>query len=157
MLYVPIRGEIDPILLALSAINRNWPVCVGRGLSQTTPLQPVRIERSMVEGGFWHPELCDLDAWGVPVPRDHVPVRTATLAAVVVPGVAFDRRGHRLGRGAGVYDRFLATLAPTTLRIGVVPRLQLVPELPIEAHDIPMHLVVTEQEILRLSEPTEAR
>ena len=79
------------------------------------------------------------------VPRDHVPIRPAALAAVIVPGLAFDLRGHRLGRGAGVYDRFLASLPPTTLRIGVIPEALVAPELPVEPHDVPMHWVVTER------------
>ena len=83
------------------------------------------------------------------VPSGAVGVAVAVFApAVIVPGLAFDRRGHRLGRGAGVYDRFLATLAPHTLRIGVIPDAQLVDALPTEPHDVPMHLVVTEKRVI---------
>lgn len=57
------------------------------------------------------------------------------LACVVVPGVAFDHRGGRLGRGAGFYDRFLARLSPTTRTIGVGFACQGVERVPIEEHD----------------------
>ena len=145
MLYVPIRGEIDPIMLASWAISADWDLCVGWGSSRSAILQPVGVQPEFIAGGTWHRDQCEPDAWDMPVPRAHAPVRTATLTAVIVPGLAFDRRGHRLGRGAGVYDRFLATLAPHTLRIGVIPDAQLVDALPTEPHDVPMHLVVTEQ------------
>lgn len=151
MLYVPIRGEIDPILLASWAISSQWQLCVGWGSSRSSLLQPVAVEPDFVAGNQWHREECELDAWGMAVPRAHAPVRTATLTAVIVPGLAFDRRGHRLGRGAGVYDQFLATLAPQTLRIGVVPDAQLVDALPTEPHDVAMHFVVTERQTIAVA------
>jgi len=104
-------------------------------------------------GDIWHRDQCEPDAWDMAVPRAHVPVRTATLTAVVVPGLAFDSHGHRLGRGAGVYDRFLATLAPHTLRIGVIPNAQLVDALPTDPHDISMHFVATEQQTIAATTP----
>jgi 5-formyltetrahydrofolate cyclo-ligase len=83
------------------------------------------------------------------VPRDRVPVRTQALDLVVVPGVAFDTACHRLGRGAGVYDRFLASLGTATRRVGVALDARIVPALPIDPHDVPMHLVATERRVLR--------
>jgi 5-formyltetrahydrofolate cyclo-ligase len=148
MLYVPIRGEIDPIMLASWAISADWDLCIGWGSSRSAILQPVGVHPEFIAGGTWHRDQCEPDAWDMPVPRAHAPIRTATLTAVIVPGLAFDRGGHRLGRGAGVYDRFLATLAPHTLRIGVIPDAQLVEALPTEPHDVPMHFVVTEKRVI---------
>lgn len=148
MLYVPIRGEIDLISLASWCLCRGWEVCVGRGTSRTSPLQPVVIDRTFFEAGAWNRDACEPDAWGMAVPRAHTPVRPDTLAAVIVPGLAFDASGHRLGRGAGVYDRFLATLPPTTRKIGVIPELRLVPSLPTEPHDVRMDAIVTERRML---------
>jgi 5-formyltetrahydrofolate cyclo-ligase len=148
MLYVPIRGEIDPIMLGSWAISAKWGLSVGWGSSRSAILQPVGVHPEFIADGTWHRDQCEPDAWDMPVPRAHAPIRTATLTAVIVPGLAFDRRGHRLGRGAGVYDRFLATLAPHTLRIGVIPDGQLVDVLPTEPHDVPMHFVVTEKQVI---------
>lgn len=64
------------------------------------------------------------------------------IEVIVVPGVAFDRRGRRLGRGKGFYDRLLATSKAT--KIGVGYDFQLVDEIPAEEHDIPMNMVITE-------------
>lgn len=65
------------------------------------------------------------------------------LHAVLVPGCAFDSEGGRLGWGRGYYDRFLATLGPDVLRIGVALPCQLLPRVPTGDHDIRMHAVVT--------------
>ena len=64
------------------------------------------------------------------------------IELVVVPGVAFDRKGKRLGRGKGYYDRLLATAKAT--KIGIGYEFQLVEEIPAEPHDIPMDVVITE-------------
>lgn len=72
-------------------------------------------------------------------------VRPADIACVLVPGVAFDRRGGRLGFGHGYYDRFLAQLPPTTCYCGLAFGIQLLPCVPCRPHDICMHWIVTEQ------------
>ena len=149
MVYVAIKHEIDPILLASWVHQRGGRVFVGRAVSKVSPLQPVAIDPSFFADGRWHTEDSESDAWGMAVPRLHVPVPVDSLDAVVVPGLAFDRAGNRLGRGAGVYDRFLASLPPTTLRIGLIPSALLVDRLPTDPHDVPMHAVVTEHGIVR--------
>jgi 5-formyltetrahydrofolate cyclo-ligase len=64
---------------------------------------------------------------------------------VLVPGLAFDSRGRRLGRGGGFYDRFLATLRPPVpLLCGVCFSCQIVPEVPAEPHDVRMDFVLSE-------------
>ncbi len=70
-----------------------------------------------------------------------------------MPGVAFDRSGHRLGYGGGFYDRFLARLPARALRIGVAFDQQVLDELPAEEHDQPVDLVVTPSEVLHASPP----
>ncbi len=153
MVYVPIRGEIDPIFANRWAISHEWQLAVGRATARTSVLQPVAVESADLGSDGWYRDRCETDAWDMLVPRNHVPIRAASLTAVVVPGLAYDRRGHRLGRGAGVYDRFLATLPPHVLRIGVIPTALVVPELPTEPHDMPMHFVVTEREVIAANTP----
>lgn len=71
------------------------------------------------------------------------------LDAVVVPGVAFDRRGHRLGYGGGHFDRVLARLRPGTFVVGVAFDAQLVDAVPVADHDVPVNVVVTESYTVR--------
>ncbi len=69
---------------------------------------------------------------------------------IVVPGLAFDRRGNRLGRGFGYYDRFLGSLPGSVLRVGLACASQLIPEVPVEAWDVPVHALVTEEGVIRV-------
>ena len=71
-------------------------------------------------------------------------------APVLIPGLAFAPGGERLGRGGGYYDRFLSGHAGP--RIALAYEMQLVPELPQEAHDIRMDVIVTERRWLRCGE-----
>jgi 5-formyltetrahydrofolate cyclo-ligase len=69
----------------------------------------------------------------------------AVVDAAIVPGVAFDPQGGRLGQGGGHYDRLLPLLPTSAWRIGVCFACQVVPVVPREAHDVAMHLVVHER------------
>jgi len=66
----------------------------------------------------------------------------------VVPGVAFDARGGRLGRGRGHYDATLALLRPGAARVGIAFEVQVVPEVPGEPHDVALDAVVTEKRVI---------
>lgn len=66
---------------------------------------------------------------------------------MIIPAVAFDRRGNRLGRGKGFYDRLLASSRAT--KIGVGYEFQLMEELPSEEHDVPMDMVITQYSYLK--------
>jgi 5-formyltetrahydrofolate cyclo-ligase len=71
---------------------------------------------------------------------------------VVVPGVAFDRKGRRLGRGCGYYDRFLSAFGNTAVKVGLAFSRQLLPEVPVDPWDVPMDAIVTEDGFFRVRE-----
>lgn len=79
-------------------------------------------------------------------PRDGPEVEALDL--VIVPALAFDPAGYRLGYGAGFYDRALPRLGGCT-KVGVAYDFQLVMELPRAPHDVPVHVVVTDQRVVR--------
>ncbi len=70
-----------------------------------------------------------------------------------IPGMLFDRRCCRLGRGGGHFDRLLATASPSAYRVGCSYADRIVESLPEESWDVPMHMVVTEQEVIRRESP----
>jgi 5-formyltetrahydrofolate cyclo-ligase len=70
-----------------------------------------------------------------------VPLRDVDL--VLVPGLAFDRFGHRLGHGHGYFDRFLARVPKTTPTVGLAFRFQLLDRLPVAWHDLAVQKVLT--------------
>lgn len=69
--------------------------------------------------------------------------------AVLVPALAFDRQGYRLGFGGGYYDRLLSRLDPAVLTIGLIGHDSLLDHLPREPHDQPVRVVCTERETIR--------
>jgi 5,10-methenyltetrahydrofolate synthetase len=119
-LYSAIDNEIDPAHLHIN--DAVWPRIEAddRLTFRSGPLAP---------GKF-----------GIPSPAaDAAEKRPDTI---VVPGVAFDRRGHRLGHGRGYYDRALAA-RPEALRIGFCHSFQLVEKLDERPHDEPVDFIVT--------------
>lgn len=96
-------------------------------------LELLPFDETRLEIGSFHIEE--------PSGKDVHPVDEIEL--IIVPGVAFDKKGRRLGRGKGFYDRLLSTASAT--KIGVGYEFQLYEELPAEKHDVPMDMVLTEQ------------
>jgi 5-formyltetrahydrofolate cyclo-ligase len=82
---------------------------------------------------------------GIPEPRPDVSrVTVEAIDWVLVPGVAFDLAGGRLGYGGGFYDRLLPLLRPGTPRIAGAFDAQVVAHLPAAPHDLPVDCIVTE-------------
>ena len=103
-----------------------------------------------------HRYPCELRtlSFGLRQPRRGTPELAAravdeTIEAVFVLGLGFDRRGYRLGYGSGYFDRFLAERPFPA--IGLAFQAQLVAELPVEPHDVPMEAVVTEADTVRIT------
>ncbi len=134
--FLPIRGEPDclPLLHALAAagLDTALPVTPKRGL-------PLRFHR-------WRPgEPLVTRTWGISEPGPDTPEVDPDV--LFVPLAAFDRRGYRLGYGAGFYDNALAVLRARkpVLAIGVAFALQEVEAVPAEPHDERLDMIVTEQ------------
>ena len=138
--YWPLPEEIDvrPLMtnLHLSGHVLVLPVVVGRG-------QPLIFRR-------WRPSLpLDAGVYGISVPSAEAP--EATPGVLLVPLLAFDGEGRRLGYGAGYYDRTLATLrrAGDILAIGAAYAAQRMDSLPEGASDQRLDWVVTEEGAIR--------
>ncbi len=99
-------------------------------------LQPVKIrdvQKDLAPGRY-----------GILEPKKHLkPVSLRTVDLVVVPGVAFDRRCNRLGRGGGYYDRFLKRIKRGIPFIGLAFQLQTVPSLPKSSRDVPVSTLIS--------------
>lgn len=135
LLYHSLPDEVcthDLISQATAAGKRVLlPVVVGDDLE----LREYQDEGNMSEGSFHIQE-----------PTGPAVTDLSAIDVAIVPGVAFTSEGCRLGRGRGYYDRLLSrltSLARVPYLIGICWPFQLVEELPTEAHDIPMNLVIT--------------
>jgi 5-formyltetrahydrofolate cyclo-ligase len=84
--------------------------------------------------------------FGILEPADPIWAETEEMDLILVPGVAFDRHGNRLGRGGGFYDRLLPLYTAT--RVGICFDLQIVEKLPTEEHDCKMDALLTESKFL---------
>jgi 5-formyltetrahydrofolate cyclo-ligase len=136
--YLAFRNELDLGYLFQLLPHTHWAVPrVDRQQLVLHPYQPERLVRHRF--GMLEPAA------------DLPPVDASTLDIVLVPGVAFDCRGGRLGFGGGFYDRFL----PTTpaLRVGVTYDACLVASLPVVERDQRMDWVFTPSQQLRCTAP----
>jgi 5-formyltetrahydrofolate cyclo-ligase len=76
-------------------------------------------------------------------------VQPETLDLVMVPGTAFDPHGGRMGQGKGYYDRLLARARLDAPLVAIAFQCQIFPEIPVDAHDVYMDLVLTEEQSYR--------
>ncbi len=83
--------------------------------------------------------------FGLREPRATAPgVEVTDIAAFVVPGLGFDRDGGRIGWGRGHYDATFAAASPDALRVGLAYECQVVERVAREAHDVALHIIITE-------------
>jgi len=140
--YVGVRSEVHTFELLDEAWRQGKrvvaPYCVH---GQIEPLLVLRRE-DLVPRTFGIPEP-DPKLLSRPDRR----VSPEELDLVVVPGLAFDRRGDRLGRGKGYYDRLLHRVRPDTLLVALAYECQIVESIPRLPHDVPMDKVITERGI----------
>jgi 5-formyltetrahydrofolate cyclo-ligase len=131
-LFASVRNEIDtrPVDAALRA--RGATVLYPRVAGATLAFAAVDSRASLVAGDLGIPEP----------PADAQPVPVEAIDVFVIPGLAFDTDGERLGWGRGHYDRTLAA-APAALRVGYAYDFQLVPIVPANADDERVDVVVT--------------
>jgi 5,10-methenyltetrahydrofolate synthetase len=137
LLTLPFGSEWDSRLLLASVLERGKTAAVPR----------VNLERRMLDIHA----VCDLAREvlpgyrGIPEPSAECPpVPLALIDWVLVPGVAFDVRGHRIGYGGGYYDRLLPTLPRSASRVAGAFELQIVDEVPTAPHDFALDAIVTE-------------
>lgn len=88
---------------------------------------------------------------GIREPQEGVPVPVGEIDLVIVPGLAFDAAGNRLGRGRGFYDRFLAHRDYRAISCGLAFEEQVIDELPVEPNDRRMHILVSDARVRRFA------
>ena len=87
-------------------------------------------------------------AHGIPEPTEIVPISIEEIEIILVPGLAFDKTGARMGFGKGYYDKLLETRK--AIKIGICYDFQLLDKIPSEPHDVPMDIIITEKRVQRI-------
>ena len=131
MAYWPLNDEVDVRQLLDVLVAQGVTVLLPRVVSETAMELRCYTGRTDLAVG----------AFGIMEPVGEVFVDYAAIDIALVPGMAFDAQGRRLGRGRGYYDRFLATL-PSIYKIGVCFDFQKVEEVPSDEHDVAVDSVV---------------
>jgi len=139
MVYVPKPPEVDTMPLIRYLLQQGIRVVVPIIERETRTLRLSCLE---------DPGDLVISTFSVPEPTGkEIPVCGEDLEVVIVPLLAFDRAGHRLGYGAGYYDRFLSSY-PQAKKIGVAFSCQEIKSVPNDDNDVAMDLIVTEREII---------
>lgn len=144
-IYVNFRSEVETLELIKKCINRDIRVAVPLVEASAVRMIPLLIkdpEQDLVPGYYNIPE---------PDPKKSLPLNAGEIDAAVIPGSVFDIHGGRLGYGGGYYDRFLLNDAPQAKRIGLAFELQVVDNVPLEPHDQPLDILITEERIVNIT------
>ena len=137
LFYVAFDGEVETIDMIKQACAKGKKVAVPTILKDKKMIIPTLIRNCE--------EDLELGPYGIKHPKHNPAARLNVdeLDLVVVPGVAFDKKGHRLGCGAGYYDRFLSRLPKDVPTVGLAFDFQMVNALPHQDHDMPVSRVIS--------------
>lgn len=139
MAFLSFGSEIDTSLLIERLIALNYTVLIPRVDASKTRIDAVKFTgyKDLVPG-----------AYGILEPdQSAASVDIKDCSLIIMPGLAFDRNLMRMGYGGGYYDRF-TSLAPDVMRCAFCFDEQIISKVPTEAHDMPVHAIVTDKEFI---------
>ena len=136
LLFYPVKGEPDIRPLFDRLLKGKKVLVFPRVSGPELELVSVSDINSLRKGAF-----------GIPEPSSGEVVSPQELELAIVPGVAFDRRGYRLGFGKGYYDRVLRHISAP--KVGVAYSFQVVEYIPQDEWDVPVDILITDKEVIR--------
>lgn len=137
-LYAPVQQEVATELLFSAALAAGKVVLFPKVCGDNLQFVRLTSPAELVSGAF-----------GIPEPSCTAETQLLNSAdLIVVPGVAFDLHGHRLGFGKGFYDRCLSRTAHHGTHVGLCHDFQLLDRIPAEGHDIRMQYLVTATRVI---------
>jgi len=138
--FLPMPDEVDTQLILADLGDAGKRLYVPRTFVREKRMIPVRLSdlRNLRAGGY-----------DIPEPDTDESCNVEEIDFIFVPARAYDRRGNRLGRGAGFYDRFMATEGFHATRCGIAFACQVLDAVPHTTHDLSVEILVTEDETLR--------
>lgn len=143
MLYLSTPHEVDTAPLALRCWQAGKSVVVPKVSWDQRRMLPVEI--TSLQTGL------TTTGHGIREPETGKPIPIAEIDLVLVPGLGFTGNGFRIGRGMGFYDRFLAQPEYVGVSCGLAFEEQIVPNLPVLDHDVPLSMLTTDRAIRRFA------
>ena len=142
MFFITFGTEVDTRPMVEETIKRGKLALAPKALPETRELIPSRVLD-------WDSDLVP-GAYNIPEPGEDTlrPVKPETIDLLIVPGVAFDLKGNRLGYGGGYYDRFFPLLKKQTPLVAMVFDLQILPEIPVDEWDRRVDIIITEKRVI---------
>ena len=141
MAYVDMPGEVKTDYIIKKLLNMGKDVAVPVCVPSTYELIASKILdlNELIPGHY-----------GILEPkREYLrPMDPSTLDIILIPGLAFDIYGNRIGHGKGYYDRFLTKISLKTLKIGLAFSTQILAKVPVDHYDVPMNCIITEEGII---------
>lgn len=135
MFYASFDGEVDTDEMIKEALKLRKTVVIPK-IEENKKMTPRVV--SDIDRGWGR------DCYGIKQPKEGSRLLALErIDLVIVPGLAFDRYGNRLGRGKGYYDRFLSQLAPHIPTVALAFDFQLLPCLPVALHDLTVDKVIS--------------
>lgn len=142
LLYTPIQGEVDTAEIIRRSYMYNKIIVLPSFdpvRHRMTLLKVDDVEKDLVHGPRGNME---------PNPARCKVVPLDCLDIAMVPGIAMDEKGARIGSGQGYYDRLIPDLPITTRKVGLIFEDQILPVIPMESHDKHIDIVITEERVI---------
>lgn len=146
MAYIDFRNEVQTESLIKRALSDGKKIVI--------PISVVDSKQLILSELLDYDSELESGAYGILEPREEFIRETdpKLVDLVLIPGVAFDRKGYRIGYGAGYYDRFLERVRPEIPKIALGFDLQMVADAYPDAHDFPVDSVITESGVINCRE-----
>ncbi len=146
LLYLPIKNEVITQAIIETAWQQKKTVLIPVCLPDRNLLLSEFGSFADVENGFYN----------IPEPKPNAlrPVPANQVDTVILPGLAFDYHGQRLGYGGGYFDKLLPSLKPGCSKIALAYDFQLVDRLPVGEHDAAVDIIITEKKVHIISDRT---
>ena len=142
LLYMPQKFVVDTKKIIQRCLNYRKIVALPAFNTEKHEMQPYKVDafdadmtlgpRNILEPD---PERCKI-----------IPIERIDIA--IIPGVALDEKGGRIGSGEGYYDRFIGKLPITTRKVALSLECQIVQQVPMESHDRFMDIIITEKRVI---------
>ncbi|MCM8710349.1 5-formyltetrahydrofolate cyclo-ligase [Clostridium sp. SYSU_GA19001] len=134
--YVSFNSEVDTHRIIKHALENNKIICVPKIINKTKGMKAVRINTI---------EELKRNSFGILEPENFSNIiNPEEIELMIIPGLAFDKKGGRVGYGAGYYDKYIKAAKKNIKKVGLAYRFQLVSEVPKEEHDVVMDVIITD-------------